>query len=144
MFGFGGIDPKNRSVCPKGGACCPQRAVRVSRSHAEEVPTKHTNHTKFRREIAPEDPAQLPLPIGALILVGWFDSKILFSCDSRVSWATPIASTRLRLRSIAIGSKPRGGTTRSTRGKFKLIHYPKTSGDRSRCLSASVVTKSGG
>src|SRR5882724_2466791 len=38
------------SVCPKGGARCPQRGVRLSRSHAEEVPTKPTNHAKFRRK----------------------------------------------------------------------------------------------
>ena len=50
------------SVCPNGGASCLQRAVRLSRSHAEEEPTKSTNHTKFRRKIAPENPLNSLLP----------------------------------------------------------------------------------
>src|SRR5882724_4541065 len=57
---------------------------------------RNTRITRKSEEDCGENPSLLPSPVGGLFLAWLLDPKNFFSCDSRVSWATPIALFRLR------------------------------------------------
>ena len=57
---------------------------------------RNTPITRKSEEDCGENPSLLPSPVGGLFLAWLLDPKNFFSCDSRVSWATPIAWFRLR------------------------------------------------
>ena len=78
-----------------------------SRSDAEELPTKHTKHTKTK-QLRSELDSLTPSPDGGDRIAMFLSAKVFISCVSCISWAPPIELIRLRGNRKAGKSGQRG------------------------------------